>query len=167
MAPIAARCTRVHTSHLVDRQVVANKSADWASGVINARRSCLCSSEQYLRQSGAKWNPLGISGCVLRTTAARLFSYLHNSRSISRADLNTAVSIYFLLAYTWAALYGAMVNLYPGSFQLGTDSTDRQSDLIYFSLVTLSTIGYGDIVPLTGEARMLAALEGVTGVLYT
>jgi|SRR6516162_9589214 len=120
----------------------------------------------YLRQSGAKWNPLGISGCVLRTTAARLFSYLHNSRSISRADLNTAVSIYLLLAYTWAALYGAMVNLYLGSFQLGTNSTDRQSDLIYFSLVTLSTIGYGDIVPLTGEARMLAALEGVTGVLY-
>jgi hypothetical protein len=31
---------------------------------------------------------------------------------------------------------------------------------------TLSTIGYGDIVPLTGEARILAALEGVTGVLY-
>jgi len=59
-----------------------------------------------------------------------------------------------------------MVNLYPGSFQLGTNSTDRQSDLIYFSLVTLSTVGYGDIVPLTGEARMLAALEGVTGVLY-
>jgi len=59
-----------------------------------------------------------------------------------------------------------MANLYPGSFQLGTNSTDRQSDLIYFSLVTLTTIGYGDIVPLTGEARMLAALEGVTGVLY-
>jgi hypothetical protein len=49
---------------------------------------------------------------------------------------------------------------------LGTNSTDRQSDLIYFSLVTLSTVGYGDIVPLTGEARMVAALEGVTGVLY-
>ena len=41
-----------------------------------------------------------------------------------------------------------------------------QSELLYFSLVTLSTIGYGDIVPLSGEVRMLAALEGVTGVLY-
>jgi hypothetical protein len=37
---------------------------------------------------------------------------------------------------------------------------------LYFSLVTLSTVGYGDIVPLDGEVRMLAALEGVTGVLY-
>jgi hypothetical protein len=113
--------------------------------------------------SGIHW---GFLAAFFALAAARLFSYLHNSPSISRADLNTAVSIYLLLAYTWAALYGAMVNLYPDSFQLGTNSTGRQSDLMYFSLVTLSTIGYGDIVPLTGEARMLAALEGVTGVLY-
>ena len=33
-------------------------------------------------------------------------------------------------------------------------------------LVTLTTIGYGDVVPISGEARILAALEGVTGVLY-
>jgi hypothetical protein len=37
---------------------------------------------------------------------------------------------------------------------------------LYFSPVTLSTIGYGDIVPLRGEVRMLAALEGISGVLY-
>ena len=113
--------------------------------------------------SGIHW---GFLAAFFAFTAARLFSYLKNSPSVSEAHLYTAVSIYLLLAYTWAALYGAMVNLYPGSFQLGTNSTDRQSDLIYFSLVTLSTVGYGDIVPLTGEARMVAALEGVTGVLY-
>jgi hypothetical protein len=55
--------------------------------------------------------------------------------------------------------------LYPGSIQLG-QATNHQSELLYFSLVTLSTIGYGDVVPLSGEARMLAVLEGVTGVLY-
>jgi len=43
---------------------------------------------------------------------------------------------------------------------------DRQSELLYFGLVTLSTVGYGYVVPLHGEVRMLAALEGVTGVLY-
>ena len=108
----------------------------------------------------------GFLAAFFALTAARLFSHLHNSRSVSRADLYTAVSIYLLLGTTWAALYGVMEALQPGSFQLGGQVTDRQSDLIYFSLVTLSTIGYGDIVPVTGEARMLAALEGVTGVLY-
>src|SRR5215472_9489348 len=112
---------------------------------------------------GIHW---GFLAAFFALTAARLFSHLQNSRSISRADLYTAVSIYLLLGATWAALYGVMEALHPGSFQLGANSTDRQSDLLYFSLVTLSTIGYGDIVPLTGEARMLAALEGVIGVLY-
>ena len=56
--------------------------------------------------------------------------------------------------------------LSPGSIQIGSHPADRQTDLLYFSLVTLATIGYGDIVPLSGEARILAALEGVTGVLY-
>jgi hypothetical protein len=55
---------------------------------------------------------------------------------------------------------------YPGSIRIGSLPADRQTELLYFSLITLSTIGYGDIVPLSGEARILAALEGVTGVLY-
>src|SRR6202007_1813765 len=54
----------------------------------------------------------------------------------------------------------------PGSIQIGSHPADRQTELLYFSLLTLSTIGYGDIVPISGEARVLAALEGVTGVLY-
>lgn len=112
---------------------------------------------------GIHW---GFLAAFFALTAARLFSYLQNSRSVSQAQLYTAVSIYLLLGATWAALYGVMESLHPGSFQFGGQLTDRQSDFIYFSLVTLSTIGYGDIVPLTGEARMLAALEGVTGVLY-
>ena len=49
---------------------------------------------------------------------------------------------------------------------IGSHPAERDTDLLYFSLITLSTIGYGDVVPLGGEARILAALEGVTGVLY-
>ena len=67
----------------------------------------------------------------------------------------------------WFALYSAIDVFYPGSILHNNATvTDRQSELLYFSLVTLSTIGYGDVVPLYGEVRMLAALEGVTGVLY-
>jgi hypothetical protein len=112
---------------------------------------------------GFRW---GFVAAFFALTAANLFSQLQNSRYVSRAHLQTAASIYLLLGGAWAALYGVIETLHPGSFQLGGQLTDRQSDFIYFSLVTLSTVGYGDIVPLTGEARMLAALEGVTGVLY-
>jgi Ion channel len=96
-----------------------------------------------------------------------LFSYIRNARSVDRAHLYTAVSIYLLLGLAWFALYCAIDALYPGSFGgSGSTHADRQSELLYFSLVTLATIGYGDVVPLQSEARMLAALEGMAGVFY-
>src|ERR1700741_1514771 len=99
-------------------------------------------------------------------TAAGLFSYLRNSRSVAQAELYTAVNIYLLLGLLWAAIYLAIDAFSPGSIQIGSHSADRQTELLYFSLITLSTVGYGDIVPLSGPARILTALEGVTGVLY-
>lgn len=96
-----------------------------------------------------------------------LFPYLKNARSVTDAHLYTAVSIYLLLGMQWFALYSAIDVFFPGSIvQNSTSLVDRQSELLYFSLVTLSTIGYGDVVPVGAEVRMLAALEGVTGVLY-
>jgi ion channel len=98
--------------------------------------------------------------------AAGLFSHLRNSRSVARAQLYTAVNIYLLLGLLWATLYLAIDAFSPGSIRIESHAADHQTELLYFSLITLSTIGYGDIVPVSGEARILAALEGVTGVLY-
>jgi len=113
--------------------------------------------------SGIRW---GFLAAFFALTAAGLFSYLRSSRSIEQAQLYTAVNIYLLLGLLWAALYLALDAFSPGSIQIGKNPADRQTELLYFSLITLSTVGYGDIVPLSGEARILAALEGVTGVLY-
>jgi Ion channel len=112
---------------------------------------------------GIRW---GFLAAFFALAAVGLFSYLRNSRLITQAHLFTAVNIYLLLGMLWAAIYCAMDAFYPGSIQLGSHPTDRQSELLYFSLITLSTVGYGDAVPVSGETRMLAALEGVTGVLY-
>jgi hypothetical protein len=113
---------------------------------------------------GTKWAFLA---CFYALTVLGLFSYLKNARAIATAHLYTAVSIYLLLAFQWFAIYSAFDSFYPGSILHNNPNvTDHQSGLLYFSLVTLSTIGYGDIVPLGGEVRMVAALEGLTGVLY-
>ena len=110
-----------------------------------------------------KWGSLA---AFFALTVAGLFTYLRRARSIAQSHLYTAVSVYLLLGMLWFALYSLIDTAYPGSFQHGSVPADRQSELLYFSLVTLATVGYGDIVPLHGEARMLAALEGVVGVLY-
>jgi hypothetical protein len=113
--------------------------------------------------TGIRWASLA---AFFGVTAAGLFSYLRNSRTVAQAELYTAVNIYLLLGLLWATVYLAMDAFSPGSIRTGSDPADRQTELLYFSLITLSTVGYGDIVPLSGTARIVTALEGVTGVLY-
>ena len=113
--------------------------------------------------TGIRW---GFLAAFFALAAAGLFSYLRSSRTVTQAHLYTAINIYLLLGLLWATLYLAIDTFYPGSIQIGSHAVNRETDLLYFSLITLSTIGYGDIVPFSGEARILAALEGVTGVLY-
>jgi hypothetical protein len=113
---------------------------------------------------GIRW---GVLTLFFGLTVAGLFSYLKKVRVVSDLHLYTAVSIYLLLGMQWFALYSAIEDFYPDAILHNNATlTNRHSDLLYFSLVTLSTIGYGDIVPLNGVVRMLAALEGVAGVLY-
>ena len=99
-------------------------------------------------------------------SAMGLFSYLKGSRIVTEVHLYTAVNIYLLIGLLWTCVYLAMEAFFPGSIQFGNHPEERDTDLLYFSLITLSTVGYGDIVPVSGEARILSALEGVTGVLY-
>jgi hypothetical protein len=78
------------------------------------------------------------------------------------------VLLYLTIGVTFVALYGFLVLLVPnpfvnpGIFQ-GNFAIDN---LIYFSFVTLTTIGYGDVVPLHPYARALANIEAIIGQLY-
>ncbi len=78
-----------------------------------------------------------------------------------------AVAAYLLLAIVWAVCYGVIEALQPGSF--GFEAADYETiwnHLLYFSLVTISTLGYGDITPLGNAARIWSAFEAVVGTLY-
>lgn len=79
-----------------------------------------------------------------------------------------AVLLYLTLGLTFVATYTFVGLLSPDAFRgmTVTDSPALASDLIYFSFVTLTTIGYGDIVPVHPLARSLCNLEGIIGQLY-
>ncbi len=114
--------------------------------------------------TGIKWAFLTV---FFGLTVSGLFSYLKNARTISDSHLCTAISIYLLLGLPWFALYSALDAFYADALLRNYATlTDRSSEQLYFSLVTLPTIGYGDVVPIGGGVRMLAALQGITGVLY-
>jgi hypothetical protein len=75
-----------------------------------------------------------------------------------------AVAVYLLLGLLWARLYELVKLVDPAAFQIAHD--EGIATLFYFSFVTLITIGYGDVVPVSLVARNLAILEGLTGQLY-
>ncbi len=80
-----------------------------------------------------------------------------------------AVNVYLMLGFAWTTIYDLLEKLHPGSFGgpgiLDPAAGPQWTDLVYFSFVTLTTLGYGDITPATNPARSLALLESVTGVL--
>lgn len=88
-----------------------------------------------------------------------------------RIDLNRivgAICIYLLMGIIWSIAYSVVNMVYPGSFQgLKSSAIDRQnSELIYFSFITLTTLGYGDITPIKPVARTLAYFEAIAGQFY-
>jgi hypothetical protein len=67
----------------------------------------------------------------------------------------------------WAFAYEVVELLQPGSFSLKTQSSgDTLSQLAYFSFTTLTTLGFGDILPVNPLARSLTVLEGLVGQLF-
>jgi hypothetical protein len=76
------------------------------------------------------------------------------------------ISAYLLLGVVWAESYTLLEALQPGSFSGALDAGRRSRGWLYFSFVTLTTVGYGDILPVRPAARSLAMLEAVTGPLY-
>jgi hypothetical protein len=114
--------------------------------------------------AAAKW---GLLAVFFALAVAGLFSFIKDARAVHNEHLIIAINVYLLLGMLWFALYNAIDAVSPDAIlNKGLTQAERQSELLYFSLVTLSTIGYGDVVPVQSEVRMLAALEGITGVLY-
>jgi voltage-gated potassium channel len=110
---------------------------------------------------------------VLFVTLSELRSVL-KQREITGETICMAVSVYLLLGFTWAFLYSVLVQLQPESFGgLEIAKPGHLTEVMhifpvlgYFSLTTLSTIGFGDITPISLQARYAAVAEGITGQFY-
>jgi hypothetical protein len=79
-----------------------------------------------------------------------------------------AILLYLAIGFVFVALYTLVDVLAPGAFT-GAKIHDRVSlpaDLVYFSFVTLTTVGYGDVMPVHPFARSLSNLEAIIGQLY-
>jgi hypothetical protein len=108
---------------------------------------------------------------VLGVLAAGMLAFVRRGRRLTIDGIFATVAAYLMLALLFAQIYLCLITWDAGSFSLPVAAADRpahllQSDMTYFSLVTLATVGYGDVLPVTHTARMLAMFQAVTGQFY-
>ena len=99
-----------------------------------------------------------------------LLRFVLRAPSVNTEVLCASIAAYLMLGLMWTMAYWLVDQLTPGgAFSFNTNAGTRSINGFngfYFSFITLSTVGYGDITPVSKVARMLAAMEAMTGLLY-
>jgi hypothetical protein len=118
----------------------------------------------------------GVGALFFAFTAVTILALVLRAQTVTGDTSSGALCVYLLMGIMWAFLYMLLESVHPGTFRFTVEAeiaantayphSALLSRFIYFSFVTLSTVGYGDVVPLTGPARGLATLEGIIGQFY-
>jgi voltage-gated potassium channel len=100
-------------------------------------------------------------------TIIQIVIFIYGHEEVTRDLIIGAAVVYLLMAIMWTFIFVAVETLHPGSFNIPEgQNIEANRQFLYYSFVTLTTLGYGDITPLTGLARSLCVLEAVLGQLY-
>jgi hypothetical protein len=106
----------------------------------------------------------------LTVTAVILLSHVLKDEEVTGDKIIGAICVYLLIGLTWGLLFSVIEAIRPGSFQMaqapdgGTE--EKMSLFVYYSFVTMTTVGYGDVLPATPVARSLSIVEAVIGQIY-
>ncbi len=92
-----------------------------------------------------------------------LLRYALRAGVVDREKIAAAVNVYLFLGLIWRDLYSLTNILIPGAFN---SELLAETDFLYYSFVTLSTLGYGDVLPVIGPSKALAYIEAIIGQLY-
>ena len=112
----------------------------------------------------------------LGTTAAMILVSVFRDHLASMQAVVGAICVYLLIGLTWALMYSALEYAQQDAFIIpertivvrARDGRERTSysQMVYFSFVTMSTLGYGDMIPRTPAAQTMAWMQSVLGQLY-
>jgi Ion channel len=99
---------------------------------------------------------------------AQILRFILRTPRVDANVLCAALSGYLMLGLLWVPAYALVAQINPGAFVISGDSSARMDGFraFYFSFITLCTVGYGDVVPASRAAQMLAIVEAIVGLFY-
>ncbi|MFL6584858.1 MAG: ion channel [Chthoniobacterales bacterium] len=113
----------------------------------------------------ATWNA-GADMLTLVLFALVVLARVVRPGTITSSRIQGAVAVYLLFGLVWANAYEWIQLIRPGAFTGSGMNGAHGASWIYYSFITLTTVGYGDISPVHPAARSFAAAEALTGQLY-
>ena len=132
------------------------------------RRGLFLSSQQLSASShSVGCSELAAVIAVLMISWILLLQIFRSTAPTTVVSIQGAIAVYLLFGLAWANAFLIVMQLNPHSFQSTVGlSSSSATEWYYYSYVTLTTLGYGEITPLTRIARVMAVGEAVTGQLY-
>ena len=104
---------------------------------------------------------------IVSITIVELFREIFKTKIIDSHIISSAISIYVLVGIFWYLLFMFLLMIDPNSFYIRNFNPEMVSiDMIYFSFTTLTTLGYGDITPVSYTAKMWSITEAMMGVMF-
>jgi hypothetical protein len=106
---------------------------------------------------------------LLALLAVGSLRFVFRGKALTTDGLFATIAVYLIIAMFFSMLYMLLIEWNPASFSLQVEGMPPQllqSNLLYFSLITLATVGYGDILPVSETARTLAVIEATVGQFY-
>jgi hypothetical protein len=108
---------------------------------------------------------------LLGLLALGILRFVYRSRRLTIDGIFATMVVYVIVALGFAQIYLLLIGWNPQSFVLPVAAAERSRhllhvDMVYYSLVTQCSVGYGDILPRSDTARMLAVIQAVIGQFY-
>lgn len=95
-----------------------------------------------------------------------ILRHIFKQKEVTLETIYGAIVVYILIGLLWVFFYKLTEILHPGSFSMAADIAASKKTMYYFSFITLTTLGYGDITPVSDQAKSLAMLEAVVGQMF-
>ena len=107
-----------------------------------------------------------ISALFISAALVTINRRIFREKKVDSDTIEGGIAVFFMIGTLWALIYRIVAVLDPNAFSELGNTSSLFSSLFYFSFTTLTTLGYGDVTPISDLARTLSNLEAIVGVLY-